>query len=90
MDGKLANLLEVLNELFVLVTSYSLFLFTDLISDIEQRYELGNIYILTLFVWIIFIMIVIFVTMGIDVYKKCKLMKIKREKKKKLEEIKSR
>jgi len=78
MDGKMSNVLEVLNEGFVLLTSYCLFLFTDLITDIEQRYKLGTYYVFTLFVWIIVLMVIIFITMGLDVYKKYKLVRLRR------------
>lgn len=42
MNSKALNFMEALNELFVYLTSYALLLFTDLLKDIETRYQIGE------------------------------------------------
>ena len=48
MKYKFLNTLEILNYVNLLLFTYFLFLFTELVPDIEQRYELGYIFIFTL------------------------------------------
>ena len=43
MNSRSLNMMECLNEFFVLVYSYFLFLFTDLVANIETRYYIGDI-----------------------------------------------
>ena len=42
MVSKTLNAMECLNEIFVLLFSYNLLLFTDLVPDVLTRYNIGN------------------------------------------------
>ena len=44
MESAALNLMECLNELFILFSSYFLLLFTNLIPDVETRYYLGDLF----------------------------------------------
>ena len=45
--SRLANFLEVLNEIFVLLTCYWLFTFTDFLSDAPTREFVGYLLVVT-------------------------------------------
>lgn len=42
MDSPALNKMECLNELFILFTGYNMLLFTDLIPNVETRYNIGD------------------------------------------------
>ena len=60
MDSSALNKIECFNEMFVLFHGYFLLLFTDLIPDVDTRYDLGNVqmYILLTVVGIDFMIII--------------------------------
>jgi len=49
MESKFQNYIEILNDGFVLLSSYSLFLFTDLVPDVAVRYSIGKYLMFILF-----------------------------------------
>lgn len=45
--GQTANRMELVNEAFVLVTNYHLFMFTNFLSDLDMREKVGTSLIIT-------------------------------------------
>ena len=64
MDSKAMNMMEFINDLFVLITAYWFFLFTELIPDVEDRYELGNMYKFVLFTIVSIDGLIVFIMIG--------------------------
>ena len=44
MDTKFFNIIEIMNESFVLMTGYYMLLFTDIVPDVEVRYSIGEVF----------------------------------------------
>ena len=44
----LQNKMELINELFILLTNYHLLLFTDFLSDVDQRENVGTSLVITI------------------------------------------
>ena len=61
MNSRLLNAMECLNQLFVLLCSYFLLLFTDLIPQVETRYVLGEVLMYIMIVVITFDFLVVLV-----------------------------
>jgi len=78
MDNKVMQFMEVINDIFVLITSQMLFLFTDLIPDVENRYFIGTIYKNILFFTISVNGLLVFAMIGYSVWQKVKLNKLKK------------
>jgi hypothetical protein len=80
------NLIELLNELAVLLTGYFLFLFTDLVPSINERYKLGELFmylllaILSLDVLLIFRLFVYFGYKRLNYYRLRKAKLLERNK----------
>ena len=63
---KVLNQMELLNEAFVLITNYHLFTFTEFVSDVDARENMGNSLIGTKSLNILInIGVITFVTMSI-------------------------
>jgi len=73
------NVLEIINEIFVLITGYFLFNFTDLIPDVEVRYIIGKNYMILLFSAISIDALMIFIIIARDVYHKIRLWRLKKK-----------
>jgi len=73
MDSAAMNIMEFINDIFVLITTYWFFLYTDLISEVETRYNIGSYYKNMLFVTITINGIIVFSMIGYSIYKKIKL-----------------
>jgi len=69
MISPFLNVMETINEIFVLVTGYFLFLFTDLVPDVADRYMVGNIFKDLFFVAVCIDGILIFIIIGLDGWK---------------------
>lgn len=48
LDQEVFNNLEMLNEIFILISSYFMYLFTDFVPDAEMRLQIGWIYVMIL------------------------------------------
>jgi hypothetical protein len=44
METYIFNVIETFNEGFVLMTGYYMLLYTDIVPDVEVRYEIGEVY----------------------------------------------
>ena len=69
MENRLMNVIEIINDLFTLFTSYCLFLFTDLIPNPEMRYQIGGYYKVILFIVITFDGLIIFTFLGYNTWR---------------------
>lgn len=49
MDNSYYNLMELVNELLVLMTFYSMICFSEFNLDVESRAQIGNIFYFTIF-----------------------------------------
>lgn len=79
MDGKLLNVMETQTEMFVLFTGQYLFLFSGLIPDANIIYEMGDIYMVILFVVISFNGLIFVIIVGLKLYKEVTLRIARRE-----------
>ena len=45
MIDKMNNFIQIINEMFILVATWSLFLFTNYVPDAERRYDYGRAFL---------------------------------------------
>eukprot|EP00356_Strombidium_inclinatum_P014113 CAMPEP_0170507004 /NCGR_PEP_ID=MMETSP0208-20121228/57263_1 /TAXON_ID=197538 /ORGANISM="Strombidium inclinatum, Strain S3" /LENGTH=158 /DNA_ID=CAMNT_0010788923 /DNA_START=88 /DNA_END=560 /DNA_ORIENTATION=+ len=86
MDSTIFNIIEIINESFVLLAGYCLLLFTDIVPLVETRYVIGQVF----FYGVIFIVVVNFCLivgmMTTSLLKKYRLNKLKKQKLKEFQE----
>lgn len=67
------NNMEIINELFVLFTNYHLFLFTDFLTDVNRRGNVGTSLVITICACILLNILVVVVSNGTIILRKLKL-----------------
>lgn len=71
---KQQNNMELINELFVLFTNYHLLMFTDFLTDVNRRDNVGTSLVITICACIILNILVVVYNNGITIYRKLKLV----------------
>ena len=77
----IGGLLEIYNDLYVLLGSYSLFYYTDFVPNPELKEQFGWIFIVAISIMVATNILVLSVKAGIDMTQWCKIYQAKRREK---------